>query len=220
MNFSSLVLYGSCARGENNSNSDIDMLAIHGGSSYEMLYLGNLNVSAYPLEQAILKAKSGDLFISHVVYEGKIVTDKFGHIEEVFGSFVYKDSYISEKNMAADLAWYLILYSKNIDDYSMLNRRLAWCIRTMLIAEAAEAKVPVFSSSGLASFHGDKSVYDLIESKSSPMYSSDNIALMKTILLAKGYSAPDFGGDARSYFISTDNKVAVSTLAGQMSGFY
>ena len=172
------------------------------------------------MEQAIIKARSGDLFISHVVFEGKIVTDKFGYVKEVFDSFVYKHSYASEKNMAADLAWYLILYSKNIEDYSMLNRRLAWCIRTMLIAEAAEAKVPVFSSTDLASFYGDKCVYEIIESKTSPIYSVNNIALMKSILMAKGYYAPDFGGDARNYFLLTGNKVAVSTLAGQANGFY
>ena len=97
MNFSSLILYGSCARGENNNASDIDMLAIHNGGEYEMLYLGNLNISAYPFELASEKSKSGDLFMLHVVTEGNIVTDTDCCAKTLFDSLSYNDNYKQEK---------------------------------------------------------------------------------------------------------------------------
>lgn len=220
MNFSSLVLYGSCARGDNNQGSDIDMLAIHNGNEYEMLFLGNLNVSAYPHELALEKARAGDLFMSHVVYEGRIVTDAFGYVRSVFDSFRYKESYSVEKKMASDLAWYLVLNSKRIEDYSLLNKRLAWCIRSMLIAEAAEIRLPIFSSRALAEFYGHDSIYKIIENKSSPKYNEGFVVDVKNILLDKGCSTPDFGFSAQEYFRLTNNKVAVSTLAGQVENFY
>lgn len=220
MNFSSLILYGSCARGENNNASDIDMLAIHNGGEYEMLYLGNLNISAYPFELALEKSRSGDLFMLHVVTEGNVVTDTDGCAKRVFDSFSYKENYTQEKKLAADLAWYLVLNSRDIDDYSLINRRLAWCLRTLLIADAAEARKPAFSSRALAKFYGDTSVYELIENKSSPVYSPHYIGVMKSFLLEKKCPIPSFEFGAQAYFVATGNKVAISTLNGRLENFY
>lgn len=220
MNFSAMALYGSCARGDNKPGSDIDVFAIHEGESYQMLYLGNLNVSAYPLELAMQKSQDGDLFMMHIAAESKVITDMAGVLQRLADCFKYKASYSAEQKKAADLAWYLVGNSRSLVDYSMVNRRLAWCVRTILIAGCAELRRPVFSSAQLADFHGDPLVKVLIDKKGKSQFDSESIDFVRGFLISGGFDCPDFGVSALGYFVRTDNQVALSTLKGEVGEFY
>ncbi|MDH1692594.1 nucleotidyltransferase domain-containing protein [Pseudomonas sp. GD03766] len=220
MNFTSMALYGSCARGDNQPGSDIDVFAIHDGDSYQMLYLGNLNVSAYPLELARKKAQEGDLFMMHIVAESKVITDMTGALQRLVGCFEYKSSYSIEQKKAADLAWYLVENSRSLKDYSMLNRRLAWCVRTILIARSAELRSPVFSSAKLADFFGDPLVKVLIDKKSKSKFDFESVDFVRSFLRSNNFDFPEFGVSALDYFLRTENQVALSTLKGEVGEFY
>lgn len=163
----SLALYGSRARGDYNDSSDIDLFAITNEEHYRMIIRGNSNLACYPKNLAIERAKNGDLFILHICEESKEIYSNGFEINNIKSAFEYKKDYSYEKLCASDLAWFLIDFNSNFRDVLLLNKRIAWCVRTILIASSAEIKSPVFSKDRLVDFSGKKIVSELITIKES-----------------------------------------------------
>jgi Polymerase beta, Nucleotidyltransferase len=167
MSITALVLYGSIARGDNEKDSDIDMFAISTEQSYRMIVKNKINIAKYPYGLAQERAMRGDLFILHIITEGKIIYDSEGNFSTITSHFQYKDSYKNEIISATEIGLALFSLSSTIDNYYFLNKTMAWCVRTILIAKSADNRNPLFSARDLAEFSNAKSVYELIKNKDS-----------------------------------------------------
>ena len=196
----SLALYGSRARGDFNNSSDIDLFAVTNEDHYKMIVDGSSNLACYPEKLALQRADSGDLFILHICEEAKeIYCDGFG-IESIRSAFRYKDDYMHEKLCAADLAWFLMDFSSSFRNVFLLNKRMAWCVRTILIASSAEVRNPIFSREDLASFSGEEKVGKFIMLKDS---SNLDLLIFKDIedfLINFGFQRPKLNDLSRNAY--------------------
>lgn len=150
----SLVLFGSRARGDHRLSSDVDLLGVvEGGQIMDEVASRGASFYRYPVATLMEKAKGGDLFVLHLVKEGKVLHDTAGIFENIANSFVYKKSYASEIREASAVAW-LITLRPNVLGLRKNRKRLVWAIRTMLIAHAAQQGSAVFSSAALSDYAG------------------------------------------------------------------
>lgn len=145
----SLSLYGSCARGEETSTSDIDLFAIHDQKKYQMIIRGRVNIALYPKELAIDMMKKGNLFALHLKHEGLPVFNK-KLFDSITDNFIYKECYSREITNALLLGNYIVNNHMKIRNIAMMNKRISWCVRTILIAKGAEIRSPFFSTQRLS----------------------------------------------------------------------
>ena len=163
---SSLILFGSRARGDNRPNSDIDLLGITNSGGIEECRANGTSLYTYPIETLLNKARAGDLFVLHLVQEGRVIHDTEELFTNVGKAFRYKPSYESELRTASAVIWILLEHSKSKDDYP-IRKRLVWGVRSILIARLAERRAPAFSSASLSEFANDARVRMLIDERSS-----------------------------------------------------
>lgn len=211
-----LSLYGSRARGDNTSSSDIDLFAITDEENYRMVVNGKANIACYPIELAVKRALDGDLFILHICEESKVIYEDGFDMGLVRESFKYKSDYSEDISKASDLAWFLISYFNKIQDVTLLNKRIAWCIRTILIAKSAELREPVFSTRELAErFHNPDIVF-LIGAKD--LSSPSDFLINKAASFLNSLSLPNPFHDNRElvfysdFFKRTSNTMALKTI--------
>lgn len=167
MNVASLIIYGSCARGDNVSTSDVDLLSLVSEGDYRMIVQNKINLALYPRSDAFEMARTGELFMLHIVREGRALIDFDADFEQLKADFQFKPSYGTEIANATALGWALIQLGRDVKNFALVNKRIAWCVRTILIAKAAEQKEAIFASQALAKFVNDPSVANLIENKNS-----------------------------------------------------
>lgn len=90
----SLILYGSRARGDHRQRSDVDLLGVvESQSIHREVTSRGASFYHYPSHTLLAKAKAGDLFVLHLVEEGKVLHDTLNFFEQVRQSFRYKTSY-------------------------------------------------------------------------------------------------------------------------------
>jgi hypothetical protein len=226
MSILALALYGSRARQDQHPDSDVDLFAITDESEYRMIVQSNVNIACYPRPLALQRAENGDLFMLHIVREAKTLLDISGEMDVIRDIFKYKDSYESEIRAASDIAWFLCQSDGEFRNYALFNRRVAWCVRTMLIAKSAEMKCPYFSTRQLGEFSGSREAVFLIENKANEKYSSNSVSYLRKFLSEFGRRAPLLESDAAdldyaNYFASSGNVMGLKTLSalrGSLSG--
>jgi hypothetical protein len=152
--------------------------------------VGNLSISFYPFENLTQRAKIGDLFLCHVLREGQPLYDSSGIFDALNSQFELRKSYDSEKQHANDIAWLIVKFTDSIKDSPIAGRRLAWCVRTILIACSAENGHPVFSARELAEFAPQNKILDLIAQKDANSLSPVIIDELKDFLSKFGSSDP------------------------------
>lgn len=167
MAISALVLYGSCARNDNTEISDVDLFALTSHDDYRMVVQNKANVALYPTPLALNMAYNGDLFIFHVITEGRVLYDSNGDFANLQKCFKLKNSYQKVISNASELGWAILKLGKKSTNQTLINKRIAWCVRTILIAKAAENRDAVFSSSALKKYWNDQEASNLIENKES-----------------------------------------------------
>jgi predicted nucleotidyltransferase len=167
MNVASLIIYGSCARGDNVVTSDVDLLSLTSEGEYRMIVQNKINLALYPKSDAFEMARTGELFMLHIVREGRALIDFDADFEKLKSDFRFKTSYGAEIANATSLGWALIKLGREVKNFALVNKRIAWCIRTILIAKAAEREEAIFSTQALARFANDPSIANLIENKNS-----------------------------------------------------
>lgn len=190
MSIKSLILFGSRARNDNTIKSDIDILAIHTQNYYKMIAYNKHNIVYYNSELLEERTKTGNLFCLHIYKEGKIIYDTNNVFKNIIEKFRYKENYQNEIIEASDLGWLLLKYKDKFDNYFYYNKKLAWCIRTILIAQSAEKRTPVFSTNDLVNFSNDEDVAKIISAKYSERYVGSNIRIMKSLLCRHAYTKP------------------------------
>lgn len=183
----SLVMYGSRARGDHRLSSDVDLLGITetGAITPEISFRG-ASFYTYPYANLFDGAKSGDLFILHLVEEGKCLHDTLNSFDNVKRNFQFKLSYEDEIETAQSILHYL-LSNKKYSTRPKFRKRLIWAIRTILIARAAEARKPVFSAKMLEDFSGFSGLKRVIDKR--------NVIDVAEIFQAAEAIADNFGID-------------------------
>ena len=211
----SLIVYGSRARKDNTVDSDTDLFAITDDARYEMIIEGNTNIACYPLPLAISRAKGGDLFFMHIVLEAQVIYDPTNAFSAIKRNFIKKKNYTAEITNASELGYALVAYAKHMQDYYLLNKRLAWCLRTILIARSAEMGRPTFSKEGLASLFQDQGLAELISLKDSPNYAAKAYPEFHTAFTKHGIdpdkSMPTDISDLVEYFSARENSMGLKT---------
>lgn len=215
MSILSLSLYGSRARGDYDSESDTDLFAITSDPDYRMIVEGKTNIACYPKMQAYKRAAGGDLYFMHIVREGIVLYDNDGDFREIKRSFKFKSSYYEEREAATSLGFALVLNEAGTKNFLFFNKRLVWCIRTMLIAKTAEQGDPLFSAEALAKRFNDSRISDFIKIKSSALYEKKAYRIAMDLLVQYGSPVPaDMPRDYSSligYFERRHNEVGVKT---------
>ncbi|HDZ8857654.1 TPA: nucleotidyltransferase domain-containing protein [Aeromonas dhakensis] len=212
----SLSIYGSRSRGDHSESSDIDLFAITDEDHYKMVVNGITNMACYPTFLALQRANEGDLFILHLCEEAKELYHSEISLKQLKEAFKYKDNYCHEIMCASDLAWYLIDFKNEIRNPLLINKRIAWCVRTIIIAKSAERRKPVFSTKGLIEFSRIPEVYKLISLKDSISLNKDCISLLEGFLMSMGLNRPSaIINKNKSYyelFNITNNTMGIKTF--------
>ena len=212
-----LALYGSRARGDNSEQSDVDLFAITDDDKYRMMVNGKTNVACYPLPLALERAAEGDLFILHICSESKELYESLGELNELKSTFRYKENYFLEVSQASDLAWFLVDSGPDFRNFTLLNKRIAWCVRTILIAKSAQMRIPFFAASKLVEFSGMPDTAILIDGKNSNSFRPELIEKLIIFLNAIGAPRPNANKDKAltdyfNLFKVTSNSMGLKTL--------
>ncbi|HCT4437804.1 TPA: nucleotidyltransferase domain-containing protein [Klebsiella aerogenes] len=148
-NLKSLILFGSHARGDHTIDSDVDLLGIEDSKNHTVCNVKSINLSLYSSEKSLSMCQHGDLFFLHIVTEGQSLFNN-SHLHKLKSAFHYKNSYITEAASAYYLALKIFESQNEIINWPIANKRISWCVRTILIAISAENRSPIFSKSQLA----------------------------------------------------------------------
>jgi predicted nucleotidyltransferase len=211
----SIALYGSCARNDHEEGSDVDLFALTDESRYQMVVSNNVNVACYPIDRALSRAASGDLFILHIVKEGRVIYDHCGGLRNLSKKFIYKDSYSDEIEEAAGIGWFISTNFNSFVNYSFLNKRAAWCVRTILIARSAERKAPVFAAKALAQTSNSEGAIEIIKNKNNEMKNPHIKILLDDFLRAEGLEKPNWVDDVDFIYQCSRLKNAGNYLAAK-----
>ncbi|NWA60024.1 nucleotidyltransferase domain-containing protein [Pantoea sp. B9002] len=146
---SCLVLFGSHATNDANEDSDIDLLGINKSTLRTVRENGKVNLSLYSLDELTRMAQSGNIFVLHILLEGICIYNPsiFNNLKEKFN---YKDNYNIDIATAFYLAKTILNEKNNITNWAIANKRISWCVRTILISISVEDRKPIFSKSKLA----------------------------------------------------------------------
>lgn len=217
MTILSLVLYGSCARSDNHKDSDVDLFAITTDPHYRMIVDKKINIANYPEQLAMKRASAGDLYFLHIVHEGRRIYDTGQFFDQLKDAFRYKENYSAEIKNAVELGWLLLRFSDQISNITLLNRRIAWCVRTILIAKSAEARTPKFSAKDLADLLNFKHTELLIKNKSQDKINLKTLSYFEEFLNDMNETIPSELiklplNEANKYFIRSNNVVGAKTF--------
>lgn len=215
MTVSSILLYGSRARGDHYSDSDTDMLLVTDDERSFHHRIDRLSLSYYPESDLMDRAAKGDLFTCHIALEAKAVYDPDHILERIRGAMKLKKSYATEISRAVDLGWYLALYGSEFENQALAARRVTWVARTILISLSAEAGEPKFSYSDLMKMDRYNDLNLLLEQKNLDHIDEETTGAMEDFLIKRGYRPPIPQGtetDFADHFVRTENQVAIQFL--------
>jgi len=146
-----LAVFGSTARNERSFDSDIDMLGVYDGGKIKSVSKGCVSLFLYP--EIVLREKmmSGDLFALHLVKESIPI---YGNdiLEEIYSKFTYKDNYTIEINTALEVSYEILSSYEKLKQHRDANKKIAWCLRTIIISISAQDRTPVFSKKKLSEY--------------------------------------------------------------------
>ncbi|GEM_PF-1238684 len=150
-NMKALALFGSTARCEREIDSDIDLLGVYNKNSIINSSESIVNLYLYPEKILIEKMKAGDLFALHLVKESLPI---YGSecLSEIFSKFEYKENYTYEIGISLFISNIIINNYYSIPDKFLANKKLAWCLRTTIIAISAQDRNPIFSKKSLSEY--------------------------------------------------------------------
>jgi hypothetical protein len=151
--------------------------------------MGDVSLFFYARDEVERRAADGDLFMWHVLFEGRAIYDPAGEIVRLRNGAHLRDAYATEFEQGAALGWMLARFSRLYSDNALAARRAAWAARTMLISRAAEAGKPVFSAAALQGVAPIPATGRLIAQKSAPGLKARAATDLRRLLL--WFGAPD-----------------------------
>jgi hypothetical protein len=175
------ALFGSRARGDEDAESDYDILVWSEGSQPHTIRLGMHALAVYPCDYLLRKAEQGDLFVSHLVHEAKEIWDPHFLLKALQTRFSPKQSYGREIELAAQIGEFVLKFHHRMPS-ALINRRIAWVVRTTLIANAMEIGVPVFATRELTSLLCAPEAVPLIALKNDAEFRPDGLIGLDSFL--------------------------------------
>ncbi len=211
---SAILLFGSRARGDNSRGSDTDLLLISPPGTPQHKSIGHLSMFFYPWQKLTADARDGDLFVCHIVREAKPVFDPLGQLDQLRSQFRLRTNYAREIAQAHDLGWFLDRHAGALND-NVVVRRMAWCIRTILIARLAERGTPAFAPLELL-IAAPASAADLLADRHQRRLDATMRQRFRQYMIHEDVS-PVLPSEAtiddyRSLFLRTGNKVGLQTI--------
>lgn len=211
---SAILLFGSRAREDNRRGSDTDLLLIAPPSAPRHKSIGHLSMFFYPWKKLANDARTGDLFVCHIVQEAKPVFDPSHQLEQLRELFRLRTSYAGEITQARELGWMLDRYAGLLNS-QVVVRRMIWCVRTILIARLAERGTPQFAPAALAAFASPAATEILAGRHQRKLDVAMRHRFRHFMIEEEG--GPPLPGEAtiedyRDYFAEADNQVALQTI--------
>jgi predicted nucleotidyltransferase len=149
-NKESLMIFGSAARGDMESHSDVDVLQVAKEKSYSYK-VSRLSISVYNKRSLLALARQGSLFILHLIREGIIVRDEGGVIKECLSAYKPPKSYGPYRAHLRDCLGLLAVSEKEyVAKWREFNSIAIFLFRTLLYISAAEAGRPRFAARDIA----------------------------------------------------------------------
>lgn len=148
----SYLLYGSFARGDYGSSSDVDILRITTSRKRTQRIDGRASLHIYDINDLLAMARQGSLFILHLVREAKPIYDPCGYLGYLSAAFQKPDSYTSEARRTVGSASGLLDISESLFDSApqrFMDATVFLC-RTLVYAEHADSGSFSFSLRALA----------------------------------------------------------------------
>lgn len=208
-------LFGSLARDEQAEGSDTDLLMVNLDDETKHVSVGHLSLFTYSWRQLESDARSGDLFVCHLVREAKPLLDPEDYLAKLRHLFVLRATYRDEIERAVDLGWYLVLFGADLGP-SLLAKRALWCVRTILIARSAERRAPIFAPGRLAASTGSLAAREILGDRRGARDGLASRQLLRAFLDAEAplhrYGMLMDQEAFRQRFDATSNKVALRTL--------
>lgn len=211
------TLFGSRARGDHSEYSDVDLLHVTNDDRASHSQIAGVSVSSYPLVDLKQRAATGDLFLYHVLFEGRPLYDPGEHFEALKRAFKLRSDYSVDIRRAVDLGWFMVHHHHSIPDRHLIGRRVAWVARTILIAKSAENGRPVFSRTALADEAPRVDVHGLIAAKDSTTLEEGTLGKLAVFLRRYGDRSAFAGVPSQEWFVErfkrSQNVVALRLLS-------
>lgn len=211
-----VLLFGSLARGDGSSESDIDILVSSPKGRISSVKDGHAEVQYTPQDKLLEMARRGDLFAIHLAYEARIISDPSNFFQEFKSCLVIKKDYSQERRWAFSLLAYLIKRRVAHRGIQLRNKRIAWCVRTVLISLLIEEGRIIFSPRRLLNHYDEPYIGKLLSMRrgdtSGHLYKNGIIGFLKKFGGSEylGYSAQELEVE----FLHEENRVAISTING------
>lgn len=214
MSIEAIFLYGSWARGDQGEGSDHDLLMVTNEARGYHFTDGHHSMTYYPLKNLQEKAASGDLFVLHIVREAKIVFDPNDILVSLRGLFTPKASYDLEISHGADVGWFLVHNHVALSE-KLGAKRIAWAVRTILIARSVVRENPTFAPDKLLAFSDFPDTETLIAARHGS-FSENAIRTLSSFLIFERLADP-LGPEAtetewRNWFAKNNNYVGVQMI--------
>jgi hypothetical protein len=148
----SFLLYGSYARGDYDSASDVDVLRIGTSRARGERMDGRVSLHTYDIKDLLAMARRGSLFILHLVREAKPLHDPRGLLSDLSATFRKPDSYALEAQRTLAPASALLDIDESLFESApqpFISTTVFLC-RTLLYAEYADRGPFSFSLRSLA----------------------------------------------------------------------
>lgn len=208
------ALFGSRARGDEDAESDYDILVWSEGSQPHTIRLGMHAMAVYPCDYLLRKAEQGDLFVSHLVHEAKEIWDPHSLLKALRTCFSPKQSYGREIELAAQIGQFILQFHHRMPNV-LINRRIAWVVRTILIAKAMEIGAPVFATRELTSLLCAPEAVPLIALKDDAEFRPDGLIGLDSFLsrwAAPWNEAASTIDEFRALFEASENDFGLQTI--------
>jgi len=208
-----VALFGSRARADHSEGSDVDLLLWTSEGPPQHFKQGLLSLSFYSQSDLLERAGSGDLFATHLAHEAVAVWDPRGLLGELQAAYRPKPSYVDTLQKAEDIGYYLLLNTPLIEP-SLLNKRIAWVVRTMLIVRMLEQSKLSFAPSELMRGLGAYNIFPLLAAKDDDVVDDGRLKLFKKFLRRYGTRAgsPAAPSGFEELFRATGNTFGLKTM--------
>jgi predicted nucleotidyltransferase len=146
------VLYGSYARGDYESASDVDILRITTERIPASRLDGHVLLHIYDIKDLLEMARMGSLFILHLMQEAKPIIDPSGYLRQISAAFRKPDSYFSAAHQMTMHASKLLDVDESLFGTAprqFMNVAIFLC-RTLIYADHADRGPFSFSLRSLA----------------------------------------------------------------------
>jgi hypothetical protein len=148
-----------------------------------------------------------------LAHEAVAVWDPRGLLEELRAAFRPKASYAETIQKAEDIGYYLLLNTLLIEP-SLLNRRISWVVRTILIARMLEKSKLTFAPAELIQGLGAYDIFPLLAAKDDDDIDAERFKLLENFLKRYGTreGPPAAPPDYEELFRVTGNTFGLKTI--------